>query len=60
MTRVPILASKKTKKDVSALRDAVNQCEEIATKFEFFISNEWVHDAASLSKLLMFVKSQSG
>lgn len=55
MTR--IFATKKTKQDVSTLRDAVNQCEEIATKFEFFISNEWVHDAASLSKLMMFVKS---
>jgi hypothetical protein len=38
----------------------VNQCEEIATKFEFFISNEWVHDAASINKLILFVKSQSG
>jgi len=55
-----VFASKKTKQNVTQLRDAVNQCEEIATKFEFFISNEWVQDAASINKLMLFVKNQGG
>jgi len=46
-----VFSSKKTKKNVTQLREAVDKCEEIATKFEFFISNEWIHDAASINKL---------
>lgn len=42
------------------MREAVSQCEQIATKFEFFLSNEWVHDAASINKLIFFINNGGG